>query len=530
MSESSPRGRLDTPRTSRSFAPRVDVEAVGRVGESFARFLGTGRYLAIQTVFVIVWILLNLFAVSLRWDPYPFILLNLAFSTQAAYAAPLILLAQNRQENRDRVSLEEDRRRAEQTKADTEYLARELAALRLAVGEVVTRDYLRRELEELQELLEALQPDKPEKSEKAKPRKSDAERRAPKAGYCRFRKPTCGTGFVKAVTIVATAVTGLCMVTWFTGSSGHALSIEDGRVRIGAALSSARSRVSQAARSPVIGMAVITPLVLAAAVGASGPTLNAHTPAGAKHRRDADGRSRPDAHRQLRTHGGRGGPTAVELPHRRGSEFGPAARRGGQCTRRPSHSRDRARAYRNAESMMSRAYPGCGISWNLLAGIGRIESGHANGGATDARGNPVKPIYGPALDGTLPGNEIIVQTAQAGRVSYARAMGPMQFLPGTWSRYASDGDGDGKADPQNVYDATLGRGPLPVQRRPQSARLGAGHHRDPAVQQLDGVCPQRDGLGGVICHRRRAGRPAADHRIGAGARRFPAGRRPPGQP
>ena len=90
---------------------------------------------------------------TLRWDPYPFILLNLAFSTQAAYAAPLILLAQNRQENRDRVSLEEDRRRAEQTKADTEYLARELAALRLAVGEVATRDYLRRELEELRDLL-----------------------------------------------------------------------------------------------------------------------------------------------------------------------------------------------------------------------------------------------------------------------------------------------------------------------------------------------------------------------------------------
>ena len=109
---------------------------------------------------VIVWILLNLFAVKLRWDPYPFILLNLAFSTQAAYAAPLILLAQNRQENRDRVSLEEDRRRAEQTKADTEYLARELAALRLAVGEVVTRDYLRRELEELRDLLNELHPDK----------------------------------------------------------------------------------------------------------------------------------------------------------------------------------------------------------------------------------------------------------------------------------------------------------------------------------------------------------------------------------
>lgn len=162
MSDSTGRDRLGTPRLSRRrFTPRVDIEAVGRVSEQFARFLGTGRYLAMQTVFVVVWILINIFAVTLRWDPYPFILLNLAFSTQAAYAAPLILLAQNRQENRDRVSLEEDRRRAQQTKADTEFLARELAALRLAVGEVATRDYLRRELDELRELLEALQPAKP---------------------------------------------------------------------------------------------------------------------------------------------------------------------------------------------------------------------------------------------------------------------------------------------------------------------------------------------------------------------------------
>jgi uncharacterized membrane protein len=108
---------------------------------------------------VILWIVLNVSAVELRWDPYPFILLNLAFSTQAAYAAPLILLAQNRQENRDRVALDEDRRRAAQTKADTEYLARELAALRLAVGEVVTREYLRHELEDLRTMLAALQPE-----------------------------------------------------------------------------------------------------------------------------------------------------------------------------------------------------------------------------------------------------------------------------------------------------------------------------------------------------------------------------------
>jgi len=164
VSDLSARQRLDTPRTSRRrFTPRVDIEAVGAFSESIARFLGTGRYLAIQTVLVIIWILLNLFAISLQWDPYPFILLNLAFSTQAAYAAPLILLAQNRQENRDRVSLEEDRRRAEQTKADTEYLARELAAVRLAVGEVATRDYLRRELEEVIELLNELQQTKSKK-------------------------------------------------------------------------------------------------------------------------------------------------------------------------------------------------------------------------------------------------------------------------------------------------------------------------------------------------------------------------------
>lgn len=155
MSEKSTpdRQRLDTPRGPRRLGLNIDVEAVGRVSESIARFLGTGKYLVIQTAVVIVWIALNITAVGLQWDPYPFILLNLAFSTQAAYAAPLILLAQNRQENRDRVSLEEDRARAEQTKADTEFLARELAALRIAVGEVATRDYLRRELDEIKGLL-----------------------------------------------------------------------------------------------------------------------------------------------------------------------------------------------------------------------------------------------------------------------------------------------------------------------------------------------------------------------------------------
>ena len=183
MSDLSARQRLDTPRTSRRrFSLNVDVEAVGRLSESFARFLGTGRYLAIQTIFVIIWIALNLFALKWRWDPYPFILLNLAFSTQAAYAAPLILLAQNRQENRDRVSLEEDRRRAERTKADTEYLARELAALRLAVGEVATRDYLRRELEELGEMLAALQQPNSAAVRDGASKSDGLERRAKKPG------------------------------------------------------------------------------------------------------------------------------------------------------------------------------------------------------------------------------------------------------------------------------------------------------------------------------------------------------------
>jgi len=176
VSDVSARQRLDTPRSSRRLAFNIDPEAIGRFSESIARFLGTGRYLAWQTILVVVWIALNLFAVRWQWDPYPFILLNLAFSTQAAYAAPLILLAQNRQENRDRVSLEEDRRRAEQTKADTEFLARELASLRLAVGEVATRDYLRRELEEVRELLEALQRDSGGKTKDGSERKSKKSR------------------------------------------------------------------------------------------------------------------------------------------------------------------------------------------------------------------------------------------------------------------------------------------------------------------------------------------------------------------
>lgn len=108
-------------------------------------------------------------------------------------------------------------------------------------------------------------------------------------------------------------------------------------------------------------------------------------------------------------------------------------------------------AYRNAELAMQSSAPGCGLSWHLLAGIGRIESGHARNGHTDAAGTTVGAIYGPALDGTLPGNEII----KASDGGYVRAVGPMQFLPGTWTHYSSDGNGDGVADPNNVFDATL---------------------------------------------------------------------------
>ncbi|MHA7649403.1 DUF1003 domain-containing protein [Mycobacterium sp. ML4] len=179
MSKSQTPRRLYTPRTSRRYTPRVDPETVGQITESIARFFGTGRYLLMQTLVVIVWIAINMIAIQWQWDPYPFILLNLAFSTQAAYAAPLILLAQNRQENRDRVALEEDRRRAAQTKADTEYLARELAALRLAIGEVATRDYLRHELESLRTLLAEWQPAAAETGTRAS---DGTERRTKKSG------------------------------------------------------------------------------------------------------------------------------------------------------------------------------------------------------------------------------------------------------------------------------------------------------------------------------------------------------------
>src|SRR6202008_3511854 len=122
--------------------------------ESIARFLGTGRYLAAQTIFVFVWIVLNIADASLRWDPYPFILLNLAFSTQAAYAAPLILLAQNRQTDRDKADVERDREMNARSLADTEYLAREIAAVRIALESKADRDDVIEPIERLTQALE----------------------------------------------------------------------------------------------------------------------------------------------------------------------------------------------------------------------------------------------------------------------------------------------------------------------------------------------------------------------------------------
>ncbi|QIS12624.1 lytic transglycosylase domain-containing protein [Nocardia arthritidis] len=111
-------------------------------------------------------------------------------------------------------------------------------------------------------------------------------------------------------------------------------------------------------------------------------------------------------------------------------------------------------AYRNAELALQSSLPTCGLTWYLLAGIGKIESDHASNGRTDADGTTIGIIYGPALDGTLPGNEVIKATDGG----YVRAVGPMQFLPATWFQYASDGNGDGRADPNNVFDAALGAG------------------------------------------------------------------------
>jgi len=151
--------RLDQPlERGRSLRPTVDSETAGRVSEKVARFLGSWRFLGYMTFAVFSWLLWNIFAPKdLRIDAFPFLFLTLVLSLQASYAAPLILLAQNRQADRDRVQFQEDRDRTERLLADSDYLTREIASLRLALGEVVTRDYLRGEIRDLLEEFKDIQ-------------------------------------------------------------------------------------------------------------------------------------------------------------------------------------------------------------------------------------------------------------------------------------------------------------------------------------------------------------------------------------
>jgi uncharacterized membrane protein len=177
------RARLDTPLESRSAIPRphYDPEAFGRVSERIARFLGTARFLVYMTVFIAVWVVVNVTPIA--FDPYTFTFLTLLLSLQASYAAPLILLAQNRQADRDRVSQEEDRGQNARLQADVEYLTREVASLRQALGEVATRDFLRDQLRELTDEVVArtsgddLAPFDPEARERRAERDRKAERK-----------------------------------------------------------------------------------------------------------------------------------------------------------------------------------------------------------------------------------------------------------------------------------------------------------------------------------------------------------------
>jgi uncharacterized membrane protein len=149
---------LSKPKGAAGAGPVYDPDEFGRLAERLARFFGTPRYLIVQTGLVIVWIFLNVAFAFLRFDKYPFILLNLAFSTQAAYAAPLILLAQNRQADRDKAEAERDREMNGRSLAETEYLAREIAAVRLAVDQKADRADILEPLERLESLLERLAP------------------------------------------------------------------------------------------------------------------------------------------------------------------------------------------------------------------------------------------------------------------------------------------------------------------------------------------------------------------------------------
>jgi uncharacterized membrane protein len=153
MRRDAEQSELAVPRGTPLVGARYDADAFGRMSEAIARFMGTGRFLAAQSVVVVGWIILNTVGFLHHWDPYPFILLNLAFSLQAAYAAPLILLAQNRQDDRDRATVERDRETAGRIQDDTEFLARELAGVRLALADVVTTEDLADRLDRIEKLI-----------------------------------------------------------------------------------------------------------------------------------------------------------------------------------------------------------------------------------------------------------------------------------------------------------------------------------------------------------------------------------------
>ena len=227
-----------------------------------------------------------------------------------------------------------------------------------------------------------------------------------------------------------------------------------GRWGVRPAATAVRQRALRVKRGPAFGIAVITPLVFAGAVGGAAPTFHGQLPSvhAAVTPVAAISPTVPDQSGPVVIAVERG-PTAFHV-----AEAASVAPPPPMIVNAPGAlgiPSVALVAYRSAEQKMAVAAPGCGVSWNLLAGIGRIESGHAGGGAVDARGTAVVPIYGPTLDGTLPGNEVILQSSVGNRPTYARAMGPMQFLPGTWARYASDGKGDGVADPQNLFDSAL---------------------------------------------------------------------------
>lgn len=165
--------RLNTPGRERTFLPRVRLtsESFGEFAEAFARFMGTARFLIWMTVFILAWLAWNTLAPEVwRIDPFPFIFLTLMLSLQASYAAPLILLAQNRQEARDRVTLETDRQVAAQSRADMDFLARELASLRMRIGDMPTRDFIRAELRDLSDDLQRGEAAEPQQRERRRDR------------------------------------------------------------------------------------------------------------------------------------------------------------------------------------------------------------------------------------------------------------------------------------------------------------------------------------------------------------------------